>query len=588
MPEFTSKIIQEMDSWAEKETEDIVPDEALEFLKDTKKLCTPGFILRREIKNLVTKEILKVEIDKKIFDALPTEENIVWSDEVIDIFAQSLKKQFKEYGISENQWKDYLKDKAFCNRNNAIKIIFAFNIEDDAYKFMAACGHNLFSARNPFDYICMFCRECGFSYFDALQLLNDFEKNTPYFFLEQAFSKLLTQKDLNQEETVKNIISALNMDDNTAKNFAAAFKGSLTNTANAEENIFADGMTQNLKNETASISKKAKINPTEAKQQLISYMSQNRGAFSPKIVTKTKITESQYSTGFSLRRIKMLKALLKYLALLYPEVEMFNEDDMEQHPENYFKRQPLKKKDNGEPKVYRHLVEAMLQTHCIYPPDLDFREILDKPARDAANIAYSIPFNSGVLLPLKLLPENLRAIMRPLKNQPNNAKDLDRNTLLLLTYFFIAAYREAIFTEKLNANSEISEADKLKQENLILKEIPDELKIDNIKKSIADKNTAETEKSLLLVLKEIVQRLKELEEENLSPKEKLDAYIDSLNDMLQCFDFSQCYLPFILDRFILLCLLANPLELPLEDNGIKEKALQYFMTRVIDKNIEQS
>ena len=582
-----------MDSWAEKGSENIVPDEALDFLKNTKKLCTPGFILRREIKRLVAEKILDAEIDKKIFDTLPIEENIVWDDRIIELLAKSLTKQFRAYGISDNQWKDYLKDKAFCNRNNAIKIIFAFNMEDDdAYKFMVACGHNLFSARNPFDYICMFCRKCGFSYFDVLRLLKDFENNTPYFFLEQAFSKLLTQKDLNQEETVKNIISALNMDANTARNFVAAFKGSLTNSDDEEENIFANVMTQNLKNETVSISKNDNINPTEKKQRLISYMSQNRGAFSPKIVTKTKITESQYSAGFSLRRIKMLQSLLKSLALLYPEVEIFNEAEVQLHPEKYFQHKPLRKKDNGEPKVYRHLVEAMLQTHYIDTLDLDFREILDKDkaktARDAANIAYSIPFNSGVLLPLKLLPENLRAIMRPLKNQPNNAKDLDRNTLLLLTYFFIAAYREAIFAEKLQANSEISEENKLKQKNLILKEIPAELKIDNIEKSLDDKNTTETEKSLLIVIKEIVYRLRDLEDKKPSPKEKLNAYIDSLNDMLQCFDFSQCYLPFILDRFILLCLLANPLELPLEDNGIKEDALQYFMTRVIDKNIEQS
>ena len=574
-----------MDSWAEKGSENIVPDEALELLKNTKKLCTPGFILRREIKRLVAEKILDVEIEKKFFDTLPIEENIVWDDKIIELLAKSLTKQFRAYGISENQWKDYIKDKSLCNRNNAIKIIFAFNMEDDdAYKFMVACGHNLFSSRNPFDYICMFCRECGFSYSEALQLLNDFENNTPYCFLDQALTKLLAQKDLNQEETVKNIITALKMDDNTAQNFAAAFKGSLTNADNAEENIFAEGMTQILKNETASISEKNKINPTEAKQRLISYMSQNRVAFSPKIVTKTKITESQYSSGFSLRKIKMLKALLKYLALLYPEVEMFNKDDL-----NF---QPLKKKDNGEPKVYRHLVEAMLQTHCIDPLNLNFREILGedkaKTARDAANIAYSEPFNSGVLLPLKLLPENLRAIMRPLKNQPNNSKDLDRNTLLLLTYFFIAAYREALFAEKLKAKPKLSEEEKLKLENLILKEIPAELKIDNIENSIEDQNTVKTEKSLLIVLKGIVYRLIEMENKNFSQKENLDAYIDSLNDMLQCFDFSQCYLPFILDRFILLCLLANPLELPLRDNGIKEKALQYFMTRVIDKNIEQS
>ena len=229
-----------MDSWAEKGSENIVPDEALDFLKNTKKLCTPGFILRREIKRLVAEKILDVEIEKKFFDTLPVEENIVWDEKIIESLAKSLNKTFRSYGITENQWKDYLNDKAFCNRNNAIKIIFAFNMynkeeKEDAYKFMAACGHNLFSARNPFDYICMFCLECGFSYSEALQLLNNFENNTPYFFLDQALTKLLAQKDLNQEETVKNIITALKMDDNTAQNFAATFKGSLTNADNAEE-----------------------------------------------------------------------------------------------------------------------------------------------------------------------------------------------------------------------------------------------------------------------------------------------------------------------------------------------------------------
>ena len=585
MPEFTSKIIQEMNSWTEDENENIDPDEVLDFLKDAKKLCTPGFILKREIKRLVVEKILKVEIDAETFNALPINENIEWDEKIIESLAKSLKKKFKDYGISEKQWTDYLNDKAFCNRNNAVKIIFAFNMNDDeAYKFMVACGHNLFSARNPFDYICMFCRKCKLSYFDALKLLNDFENNTPYFFLEQALTKLIAQKNLNPEETIKNIISAFNMDADTAKDFTIAFKNSLSNVDNAEKNTFFNNMTQNLKNETIIIFENDKMNPTEKKQRLISYMSQNRGAFSPKIVPKTKNIESQYSTGFSLHRIKMLQALLKYIALLYPEVELFNQYTLT--------RQPIQKKDNGEPRVYRHLIEAMLQTHCIDPADLDFNNILDKAksARDAANIAYSVPFNSGVLLPLKLLSENLRAIMRTLNN-PDNANDLDRNTLLLLTYFFIAAYREALFAEKLKEKAkaaELSKDEKHKLDNLILKEIPAELKIDSIKNFINDENNDKNERDLLTTIREIVNRLQELETKDFSQKEKLDMYIDSLNDILDCFDFSSCYLPFILDRFILLCLLANPLELPLEDNDIKENALQYLMKHIIDKNLEQS
>ena len=59
-------------------------------------------------------------------------------------------------------------------------------------------------------------------------------------------------------------------------------------------------------------------------------------------------------------------------------------------------------------------------------------------------------------------------------------------------------------------------------------------------------------------------------------------YISSLNWLLKSFGFSEFYPPFVLDRFILICLLADPLNAPIKD--VYEKSLNFLMRLVIFEN----
>ena len=173
--EFTEKINMEMTAWVnddDNNTDDVTTENVLKFLNDTKNICTPGFILRREIKRLATEDKIKLDIS---INSLNTKTNVPLSDETANTLANVLAKTFETCGIYPKQWKSYLKDELFCNRETAIKIILAFNMSDEiAAKFFLASGHNFFNARNPFDYICVFCKKCGFSFDEALDMLKKF------------------------------------------------------------------------------------------------------------------------------------------------------------------------------------------------------------------------------------------------------------------------------------------------------------------------------------------------------------------------------------------------------------------------------
>lgn len=508
---FTKKIYYETMLWInddDNNTDDIATENALDFLNNTDKLCTPSFILRREIKRLVDEKAINLDIDVEKF---PTETNEKLPDDIVEIFSRELASIFKDYGIHSNQWASYLKDESFCNRQTAIKIIFAFGMDEEtAQKFLLVNGHNLFSVRNPFDYICIFCKKCGFNFNEAQNMLKLFEEGAsiplPYV---------------------------------------------------AEKTGLAENMTIELKNETENISRDAKIKDAdEKKTRLIKYMLQNQSEFVAKVERKRKgqVRRVEYPSGFSIRKIKMLKLFTKYLAILYPTFMKSSVRNGEWY---------LMKKSASS--TYNQLKTAIHQFFGLDAIDLNFAQYKEQDinVKKVAAIAYKNSFNGSVILPLKNMPQILRAIMRS-PEKPDNSHDLDRSTIILLTYFFIDGCRYAIQKQKM----------------------PSELAIENLEKTISNTTDA-AEKALLIALKDIVYKINDLlappastdDDAFYNPK-PLDTYIDAINVMLNCFDFCPFYVPFMMDRFVLFCLLKSTVNY--------EDERQYLLKAVLQRAKEQT
>lgn len=497
---FTENITAEVTAWVngdDNNTANISPEDVLKFLNNTTDLCTPGFILRREIKRLVNEK--KINLDIPV-EKLPTETNEPLDDNIINPLANTLAKTFAKYEIHPNQWKSYLTDESFCNRETAIKIIFAFNMNNDETlaKFLLASGLNLFSVRNPFDYICLFCRKCGYSYFDVLT---------------------------------------------TFKNFETELKNS-PNAAAKKPNP-SEEMTRTLKNETEKIFANGKIkSPVDKLKQLTDFMVKHRGEFS------TKNKDGKYNSGFSLQKIKMLNLFTKYLVMLYPTYDNFKTE----------KTREVRTNLDGEPKIYGQFVRAIHQVYDFDALSWNFSDYEEDgvSTRKVANVAYKIPFNNSVILPLKNMSKILRAMLRSPKDS-DNYQDLDRNTILLFTYFFIEGYRCALRAKK----------------------PPAELAIEKLEQTIAATKD-DDKKKFLIALKEIVYKIYDLEKPLpiANPPKPLDICIDAIKQMLLCFDFTSCYLPFLLDRFVLLCLLKNPVD----QNGVH----QYLLESVLKEAAEQT
>lgn len=176
--------IEELDK-ANQWLEDSTPENIFDFLNKRENLCTPGYILRRQIQvnfpELITEAATKSGVDS--FADLQTSGNIAWKSELVDSLAEVLSTTaFANYGteslkISKENWQRYLNDEAKCNRSTAIKLIFAFKMDDaNSTKFLLSAGHELLNLRNPFDYACQACLSCHLNYLDAVALFQRFDK----------------------------------------------------------------------------------------------------------------------------------------------------------------------------------------------------------------------------------------------------------------------------------------------------------------------------------------------------------------------------------------------------------------------------
>lgn len=471
---ITEKMDQELNLWATElnEAKNFLAasreEKIFDFLNRRENLCTPGFILRRQLRKkfpaLVEEAAKKSGVET--YADLTEVGNVDWPKELINALAKILTTtKFASFDedfidIERKQWEKYLRDESRCQRKTAIKLIFALEMDDaTAAKFMLSNADDPLSLRNPFDYACIACLDLGLTYGVA----------------EEVF-----------------------------KNFSAECQ-----PLDGNEKIATEDFTRLIKNETAALRGEDIISIEDAKKILGAAMLKYKDDFS--------------EAGYSQQNLKRLKVFLKYLMLLYPTVDRFIGKDILSGDE-------IEKNFDGTPKILSHLTTAMFDAQEIDLPEyteLAFYDGPNLPQRGALKRFYdSIPFTKNILIPLKALSKTLRSIMRAVEH-PENARGVNRDTVLLLTYFFITGWRTA--TKETRQNFQLL-----------------------LEKDMAEALEDSAEESLLFALEDAAYAIDS--PENAAP---LKIYISILNRMLEPFEFTEFYAPFVLDRFILICLLAE-------------------------------
>lgn len=446
-------------------------EKIFEFLNKRENLCTPGFLLRRQlqVKFLELVNTAAKQADIKDYADLTENGNVEWSPKLIEYLAKLLvNTNFVRFGkssldIEKKQWQNYLLDKARCQRKTAIKLLFALEMDDaTASKFLLANGNELLSLRNPFDYACKTCLDCELTYADA----------------EDIF-----------------------------KNFSA-LGGHVEEKTSV---VLADNFTQMIKNETVTFREKNIMSAEELKSNLLTAMLKYKNDFC--------------ETGYSQSNMRRLRVFLKYLIMLYPTVDCFIGKDL-------FDNREIEKNADGTPKILQHLVSSMFSAQEIDLPE--YAELADYGGvnllgRGVLKRFYdNIPFNRNILIPLKSLSQTLRAFMRAIEH-PENAQAVNRETVLLLTYFFIAGWRDT--------------------DSMIKEKFQETL--ENDMSEVAEESA---EESLLFALEDVAFAVDSIDE---SDEEPLNIYISALNRILVTFELNEFYAPFVLDRFILICLLSE-------------------------------
>ena len=496
--------LEENPFWADKSTIENI----FNFLNDRKNLCTAEYLLRRQIQ-IAQPEIFREATEGLSCPDLTANGNIPWSAEVIEnlsrLLAAAKFPKVRALNLDRRQWKKILRGEAICNRATAIKLIFALDMDEEAAeKFLIANGKNPFSTRNPFDYLCEFCLRGNYSCDTAVELLEKFE---------------------------------------------TARKNSDVADDSSEPMDFATVL---LENETRRILADDKLTAEDKGHQIVSYMTEHQKEFVTKVERKNR--RAEYPSGFSRQNNLNLKIFLRYLTEMYPRFWQWEEEN---EFDAYLFSREVQKDVDGAPKNPEQLMQAMRDSQEIFffePEELEEiglptgnkldeqgrRQLKEKQRYDA------IPFNSIILLPLKNLSKTLRSNLRAEKF-PDNAQDVERSTVLFLTYFFICGCRKSdTDLEKLSAR------------------LDDEID--------AQKNP-QTNK-FLYALKAVVNNVESLTyEEN-----PFELYVNSLNELLESFNCSKFYAPFVIDRFIVLCL--TTLRRPESDETLPK----YLMNLLIEES----
>lgn len=390
--------LNDSECWLEQKTRERI----FEFLNAKENLCTADFVLRRQIQICFPELLRRASAD---YADLTANGNVPWSTNSVEKLSRVLAKEkfdgLADVGLDNRQWKKILLGEAFCNRASAIKLIFALKMDEaTAAKFLIANRKGLFSMRNPFDYLCVFCLKGNFTYDTAVDLLKKFE---------------------------------------------AERKESLNNK-NRET---AEFVTIRLENETQKILDDDTLCAESKQFRIVECMLENQLEFVAKVERKDRqgnVRRVEYPSGFSRSNNRNLKIFLKYLTTLYPNFlqwKALNEFD------SLLLSKSVEQNADGSPKNLEHLMQAMRESQEIYLWEDEELEEIGLPTgneTDATSgkrllkkkLRYdAIPFNGAVLLPLKNLSKTLRANLRG-DEHIDNAQEVDRSTILFLAYFFIS------------------------------------------------------------------------------------------------------------------------------------------------------
>lgn len=271
-----------------------------------------------------------------------------------------------------------------------------------------------------------------------------------------------------------------------------------------------------------------------------------------------KNRRAEYSSGFSRQNGQNLKTFLSYLTELYPNFLQWKELN-EFDPILISKA--VQTNADGSPKNPEHLLQAIKDAQEIYLWEAEDLEEIGLPTgneRDANGKRQlkdkqrydAIPFNAAILLPLKNLSITLRSNLRG-EQHPDNAEDVDRSTILFLAYFFICGCRAP---------------------GVNLDELAERLD------SAIDSEEDTRKNTLLYALKAVVNNVESINYGD----NPVELYVDSLNELLRCFNCNEFYAPFVIDKFILLCLLT--LRQPHDDEDYQ----QYLINAIIEESYRLS
>ena len=527
------------------------PMRIVNALNDKRNLCTPGFLMRRQIQAAFP-ELLEAasEESREVYADLFVSNNVMWPKAFVECLCSKLEKFVKTKHnqiVKASQWKAWLNDEAFpTKRELAVKLSFLLDMDDyTTTKFLLSCGHEPFSTRNPLDCICLFCK--------LLRPKGDWKK----------VEEILNQYEKNRPEK---------MTDNYKKTPSA---GSI-------------GVTYEINNkipELASVSDpESKL--VDVQNDLIEYMYSIDAEFTRRRVPSKRgaKTSPPYLSGYSLERCQKLLELTKYLVELYPGYDnaVYVGGDRRTDSRTKNKEKNKEKTNSNKTNKEKILVPKIIYSEeewknvriddngypnlpdlskaFVYLHEWDFAEpsglgLVDinpetgKAFRTSARKEKhdKIPFNNDVYMICKAYSENNRLSSIALTLNQTDVVPVERKDILLMAYLFISAYSR-------------------KSDDPVLRNTLYEMADSN---SDTDTFSADM-KSIIGQLEDIVIML---DDDN-----KIAGYISCINQFLRLFNFEPFYPPFLLDRFILFALVGEEIGSSfLTEDGLPENLTSIWL-----------